>query len=137
MTVNVTKNMSGNMASGWYIASDTRCISVLKLFMLPSSETSDAVIMMVLVVITVAQVFELQQCIHHSRFLSTLLISCVLYLFPCFSNNSISFSESFPFYYVGTQTTTTLDAQCVGNFTGTSAACPLASGVIALALEVK
>ena len=45
MTANVDMNMPGNMESGWYIASDTRCISVL--FMLTSSETSDAIIMMV------------------------------------------------------------------------------------------
>ena len=35
------------------------------------------------------------------------------------------------------QTTTTLNGSCVNNFSGTSAACPLASGAIALALEVK
>ena len=41
------------------------------------------------------------------------------------------------FHYISTQTTTTLNAQCISDFTGTSAACPLASGVIALALEIK
>ena len=35
------------------------------------------------------------------------------------------------------QTTTTVYSQCTDDFSGTSAACPLASATVALALEVK
>ena len=60
-----------------------------------------------------------------------LAISCILYLFP-YGMFLINI-----FAILLTQTTTTLNAQCISDFTGTSAACPLASGVIALALEIK
>ena len=45
--------------------------------------------------------------------------------------DSLSIDVFFP------QTTTTVYSQCTDDFSGTSAACPLASATVALALEVK
>ena len=131
MTVSVDINMPGNMASGWYIASDTRCISVLKLFM-PTlfrnirCSNNDGCGCNDFIV---AHVFN-----HNNVFIIHVSLALYLYLVPCTCS---IFSESFTFCNIVTQTTTSLDAQCISNFTGSSAACPLASGVIALALEVK